>query len=138
VSKLHVAFLEIRVLPWRPRRRTIDADLLREGAPDLLDLADDVAGVVIGVVGMILLYVAAPVVAVVLAVLLLPIEIWLVAAVALLLLLARFTGLIPWTVLVADGMHDEERERFRLLHRALRRVRELNGGGRPRVVWKWS
>ncbi|ROS26029.1 hypothetical protein EDF34_2355 [Cellulomonas sp. PhB150] len=138
VSKHHIAFLEIRVLPWRPRRRTINPDDLRDAAPDSLDFFDDVAGLVIGVVMMIVLYVAAPVVAVVLAILFLPVELGLVLAIAVLLLLARFTGLIPWTVLVADGMEEERREKFRLLHRAVRRVRELNGGGTPRVVWTWS
>ncbi|RHA44480.1 hypothetical protein [Cellulomonas rhizosphaerae] len=138
MSKHHIAFLEIRVLPWRPRRRSIDPELLREGAGNGIELFDDVAGLVIGVVGTIVLYVAAPLVAVVLAILFLPVELGLVLAIAVLLLLARFTGLIPWTVLVADGLEDERREKYRLLHRAVRRVRELNGGGTPRVVWKWS
>jgi hypothetical protein len=43
------AWLEIRVLPWRPRRRTMRASTLRDRVSDLdfLNGIDDLTGVVI-------------------------------------------------------------------------------------------
>ncbi|MEN0130531.1 MAG: hypothetical protein AAGC49_13890 [Brevundimonas sp.] len=135
------AALEIRVLPWRPRRRKIDPDKLRDGVADVADVAsviDDLPGAVIGLGMMLVCYVAAPLVAIALAILLIPAELGIVMALAALLLLARFVGLIPWTVVVVDPAGaDDRRERFRLLHRAVNRVLELNGGRRPKVVWHW-
>lgn len=139
MAKPRPAALEIRALPWRPRRRKIDPNDVREGAGDVLDLADgDESGVVIviGLLVTILAFVFAPVAAVVLSIVFLPVEAGLVLLLGAIILVARFSGVIPWTVLVltVDG---EEHQRFRLLHRAVRRVRELNGGGRPPVVWRW-
>jgi hypothetical protein len=139
VSKHHVAAIEIRVLPWRPRRRKIDPEVIRDGATDVADVVDDLPGLLIGIVAMILCYVAAPLVAIVLAILLIPAELGIVMALAVLLLLARFVGLIPWTVVVVEPEAPEDRrEQYRLLHRAVNRVRELNGGGRPQVHWHWA
>jgi hypothetical protein len=142
VDKASYAALEIRVLPWRPRRRTIDPEKLRDGVGDATDVAtvvESVPGVLIGIVAMILCYVAAPLVAIVLAILLIPAELGIVMALAVLLLLARFVGLIPWTVVVVEPEAPEDRrEQYRLLHRAVNRVRELNGGGRPQVHWHWA
>jgi hypothetical protein len=139
VDKASYAALEIRVLPWRPRRRKIDPEVIRDGATDVADVVDDLPGLLIGIVAMILCYVAAPLVAIVLAILLIPAELGIVMALAVLLLLARFVGLIPWTVVVVEPEAPEDRrEQYRLLHRAVNRVRELNGGGRPQVHWHWA
>jgi len=129
------AMIEVRALPWRPRRRRIDPDRLRVDATDLA--FDDLAGAVIGLVGTVLLFVLAPLLAVVIAILLLPFEALLVAVLAVLLIAARFTGVIPWTVLVVDAAGAEHRETFRFLPSAVRRVRALTGA-RPRVRWSWS
>ena len=105
MSKHDVAALEIRVLPWRPRRRTIDPEKLRDRVGDATDVAtvvDSVPGLLIGLGAMVLCYVAAPLVAIVVAILLIPAELGLVVTIAALLILARFVGLIPWTVVVAD------------------------------------
>jgi hypothetical protein len=139
VSKHHVAAIEIRVLPWRPRRRKIDPEVIRDGATDVADVVDDLPGLLIGLGAMIVCYVAAPLIAIVLAILLIPAELGIVLALAVLLLLARFVGLIPWTVVVVEPEAPEDRrEQYRLLHRAVNRVRELNGGGRPQVHWHWA
>jgi len=142
VDKSTYAALEIRVLPWRPRRRKVDPDKLRDTVGDVSDVAilvDDLPGAVIGLGAMLLCYVAAPLVAIVLAILLIPAELGIVVTLAAVLLLARFVGLIPWTVVVVDPAAPEDRhERYRLLHRAVNRVLELNGGRRPKVVWHWA
>ena len=144
MSKHDVAALEIRVLPWRPRRRTIDPEKLRDGVGEATDIdivVDELPGALIGLGAMVVCYVAAPLVAIVLAILLIPAELGIVVTLAALLLLARFVGLIPWTVVVVDpdgDQHEQYRnEQYRLLHRAVNRVLELNGGGRPRVRWHW-
>jgi len=138
MGKPKPAALEIRVLPWRPRRRKFDSSDLADGAGDVLDIVDDDTGIglVIGLVATVVLLVFAPVTAVVLSILFLPVEAGIVLVVGALLLIARFTGVIPWHVLMLTPVGDEY-ETLRLLHRAVRRVRELNGGGRPPVVWRW-
>lgn len=130
------ATIEIRVLPWRPRRRRIELD--PNGSPDLLDAVDDPVGVLIGIGVVVLLYVAAPLLGVVLAILLLPVEVWVALVLGVLLLLARFTGVIPWTVAYTDDDGVLTRERFRFLPSAARRVRELTGDAGPRVRWHWA
>ena len=145
MSGLQSALLEVRVLPWRPRTRVMDPDRFRDGlAPDL-DLVDagDLGGVVVGVVlGLalwIVLIVAAPVIVLVLAAAFLPVEIVVVALLALLLVLARLAGVLPWTVVVVDVVHGtERRESYRNLLRAVRRIRELNSDRRVLVRWAWA
>jgi hypothetical protein len=59
-----------------------------------------------------------------------------VVALAALLAVARFTGLIPWTVVVLDQISGEERtERCRTLRRATRRIRSVNHDRRVQVAW---
>ncbi|WP_029289153.1 hypothetical protein [Cellulomonas sp. HZM] len=130
------AFLEVRLLPWRPRARVMKPDTLRDAAFDV-PVVDDLSGLVISVVMSVLMLVAAPVIVVVLAIVLLPLELWFVVVLGLLVVVARFAGVIPWTVMVVEG-DDEEAERFRWLPSALARVRECNGDRRVRVVWKWA
>jgi hypothetical protein len=75
---------------------------------------------------------------VVLAAALLSFEMSLLIALALLLVVARLVGIIPWTVGVVDQQAGTERhEKTRSLVRAIRLVREINGGRRVPVRWSW-
>lgn len=135
------AFLEVRVLPWRPRRRAISADSFREGVAqvDPLAAADDIPGLVLGLAAWLAVLILAPLVVLLLAVLLLPFELVLVAALALLLVLARLLGVVPWTVLLLDVVTGaEKRERYRNGLRARRRILEVNAERRVPVRWAWS
>ena len=122
------AVIDVRVLPWRPKRRIKDlgVDLAALGGA-----ADDVLGVVISTIVAIVGALVVLVFVVSLAVVLL--ELWIVALVALALVLARFAGLLPWVVDTGRGTF----ERYRWLPNATRRVRELNGGGPARMRWRW-
>ncbi|MDM7832345.1 hypothetical protein [Cellulomonas edaphi] len=128
------AALEIRALPWRPRYRKPEAglDVTDIGVPDL----DDDFGV--GIVVAIALIVLLPVIVVLLAIVLLPVEALLAVIVGALVLVARFTGVIPWTVTYTDAHLDLVSEKHRFLPGAVRRVRELNGDRRVRVRWSWT
>lgn len=126
------AFLDVRLLPWRPRLRHIDPEAVRSNA-DLTAWSDDLAGFALSVVLSVVIFVAAPLVAVVLAVLFLPVEVWLVVTLGVLVVVARFAGVIPWAVVTPDGV-----ERYRFLPAALRRVRELDPARRVRVRWHWA
>lgn len=135
------AFLEVRVLPWRPRRRVLSADGLREGVAqvDPLAAADDVPGLVLGLAAWLAVLVLAPVVVLVLAVVLLPFELALVAALALLMVLARLLGVVPWTVLLLDVVSgSEQRETYRNGLRARRRILEVNDDQRVPVRCAWT
>ncbi|NYD42141.1 hypothetical protein [Nocardioides panaciterrulae] len=134
---LDSALIDVRVLPWRPRARVMRADTLRDNA-DPFTAFDDLQGVVVGLVLWLVILIAAPLLVLVLAVGLLSIEVPVVIGLGLLLLLIRFAGLVPWQVLVIDGLTGEERhERHRSLLRAARRVRAVNGDRRVRVRWAW-
>jgi len=121
------AVIDLRVLPWRPKRRVKDLGV------DLATLAGGIDGlgvvvsVIVAIVGTLVLLVFAVSLVVVL------LELWIVAVVALALVLARFAGLLPWVVDTGRGTF----ERYRWLPRATRRVRELNGGGPARMRWRW-
>lgn len=136
---LETALLDVRVFPWRPRARVMKPATLRENAdPSLWDF-DSVEGVVIGLALWLAILVAAPLVVLVLAAGLFSVELPLVLALAVLLVVARFTGLIPWTVVVLDKVSGEERtERFRNLWTATRRIRSLNHDRRVNVRWAWA
>ena len=57
---------------------------------------------------------------------------------ALLLVLMRLAGLIPWTVDILDGLTgDEQRESYRTIWRAVARVRNVNTDRRVDVRWAW-
>lgn len=123
------AVIEVQVLPWRPRRRVPDPGI---DLSPLGDAADDlIGGVVAVVVGVLAALVALVVVLGVVVVLL---ELWVVGVVALLLLLARFAGVLPWVVYTGLGTY----ERYRWLPNAAARVRELNGSRHARFSWQWS
>jgi hypothetical protein len=135
------AVLDVRVLPWRPRARVMKASTLREGLSnfDPLGGADDLHGFVLGLAAWLAIIVAAPVVVLVLAAVLFSVELPIVVAVAALLVVIRFTGFVPWEVLVIDPVSGRERrERHRSLLRAAKAVRGINGDRRVRVRWAWS
>lgn len=133
--------LEVRVLPWRPRARVMRASTLREmvTSPDALMGADGIAGIVVGLALCVGVFVAAPLVVLLLAAVLLPFELTALLAVAGPLLVARFCGVMPWTVLTVDpGTGEEARSRHRTLWGAVRRVRATSGRGRVAVRWSWA
>ena len=138
------AVLDVRLLPWRPRLRVMKADTLRSETPDLLDLGgDDLEGVVFSlvfsVVLILVILVAAPVLVVLLAILLFSLELPVLLLLGVVLPAARFLGVIPWTVLVLEpSLGAEDRETYRLLWNAVRRVREVNHDRRVRVRWAWA
>lgn len=133
------ALLEVRVFPWR-RKRMMRPETLREAAfdGDFLGSIDDLGGLVVVLAVWLTIIVAAPVVVLVLAGLLFSVEIPLLILVAALLVLGRFAGIIPWTVLVLDRVTGAEtRHTYRNFFRAVRRVREVNGERRVAVHWAW-
>ena len=134
---LETALLDVRVLPWRPRARVMKPDTLRENADPFLP-TDDVAGVVLGLALWLGIIVAAPLLVLLLAAGLFSVELPVVLALAVLLGVVRFTGLLPWTVVVVDRVTGVERqERHRSLWRAARRIRAVNVDRRVRVRWAW-
>lgn len=137
------ALLDVRVLPWRPRARVMDPDLLREGAGDFALVGDDVAGLVLGLALSLVLWlaivIAAPLLVFVLAAGLFSIELPVAVGVAVILAVARFAGLIPWTVVILDpSTGDERRESYRSIWRATNRIRGINADRRVAVRWAWA
>ena len=128
------AVIHVRLLPWRPRIRKMDPERVRDAVDgDILDAADfDLAGIVIGVLFVVFVYLAAPVLVILLAVLLLPFEIGLVLIVAAALVLARLAGIVQWVVEIPEA-GDRRTEKYRSLLRAARRVRQANGTRRVAV-----
>jgi hypothetical protein len=140
---LLTAVLDVRVLPWRPRRRMMDPDDFVDGVisdgPDTVLWADDLAGVVVGIGVWLFLIISAPLIVALLAVLAFSVELPLVLALGLLLAVVRFAGIIPWTVLVVDPASGvESTERYRNLLHAVRRIREVNQVTRVPVRWSWA
>jgi hypothetical protein len=133
---LQSACLDVRVLPWWPQRRVSTRDV-RETTPDPSGV-DDLAGVFIMLGVWIAVIVAAPLIALVLAAAFLSVELPLLLAIALLLVVLRFAGVIPWTVLTVDTVTGAEaRSTHRSIWRAVRRVREVNHDRSVRVRWSW-
>lgn len=136
---LEKALLDVRVFPWRPRARVMKPATLSQNADSSLWDFDGVAGIVIGLAVWLTILVAAPLVALVLAAGLFSVELPVVVALAVLLVVARFIGLIPWTVIVLDKASGDERsERYRNLWTATRRIRSLNDDRRVNVRWAWA
>lgn len=133
------ALIDVHVLPWRLKFRVMGSDRFRDGLLNIDPLdVDDLPGLVLGLGLMLLLFIAAPLVVVLLAVLLFSVELPIVVAFASLWLLARFGGLVPWTVVVTDpATGSEERIRYRNLLRARAAVRSVNSNGRVPVRWSW-
>jgi len=134
---LETALLDVRVLPWRPRARVMKADTLRENADPFI-AADDLSGVLLGLALWLVIIIAAPVIVLLLAAGLFSVELPIVVGLALLLGVARFTGLIPWTVVILDRVTgDERRESYRSPWRAVARIRGVNADRRVKVRWAW-
>lgn len=122
------AVIDVRLLPWRPRARLVDHGI---DVPDASSLGDDpISGFITLVLGALSLLLTLVLLLGVVVVLL---ELWVVGALALLLLVARFTGVVPWTVFTGDGY-----ERYRWLPHAAARVRALNGSRRAEFSWSWT
>jgi len=135
-----LAFLEVRLFPWRLRPRVMEAKKLRDGTDPFSGIAafDDLAGVVFGLALWIAVLIAAPLIVLVLAALLFSIELPLLIVIALLLVIARVIGVIPWVVGVVDQRTGLARyERTRSLFRAVRLVHEVNGEHGVPVRWHW-
>jgi hypothetical protein len=135
-----VALLEVRALPWRPRARVMSPRDLRDLASNADPLAvDDISGLALSLALMLVLFLAAPLVVLLLAIVLLPFEIAAVVIVAAGVLVARFCGVIPWTVVTVDGITGQEtRSRYRTVWAAAREVRAVNGRRRVPVRWAWT
>jgi hypothetical protein len=135
------ALLEVRVFPWRLRTRVMKASTFRDKISNVDPTlgTDDLSGLVIGVAGWLTILLAAPLLVLILAGALFSVELPVLVIVALVLVLARFAGLIPWMVVIVDrSSGQEQRESTRSFVRALRRVREINGDRRIVVRWAWS
>ncbi len=134
---LETALLDVRALPWRPRARVMKPDTLRENTDPFM-VVDDLQGVVLGLALWLVIIIAAPLIVLVLAAGLLSVELPVVLALGLILLVVRFAGLLPWTVVIVDQVSgDERRESYRNLWRAARRVRAVNSDRRVKVRWAW-
>ena len=135
---MDTAVLDMRFLPWRPRKRVMKADTLRDGVR-YVDLGHDLGGVIFGLAFALFILIAAPAIVVVLAAGLFTVELPLVALLAVLLLIARFAGIIPWTVLILNSASgDERRESYRTIWRATSRIKEINSDSRVKVRWAWA
>ena len=131
------ALLDVRVLPWRPRARVMKPDTLRDNSDPFFDF-DGIEGFVIGIALWLLIIIAAPLIVLVLAVLLFSVELPIVIVLAVVLVVVRFTGLVPWTVVIVNAVSGEETtERYRLLWRAIGRIRAVNSDRRVKVRWAW-
>jgi len=132
------AVLDVRALPWRPRAPVRRADTLRDSFDPLAGF-DDIGGVLIGLALWLLIIIAAPLISLVLAAALFSIELPIVLLLGLLLAVIRFTGLIPWTVVIVNHATGEERrETYRALWVAAARIRAINTDRRVTVRWAWS
>jgi hypothetical protein len=115
----------------------MQADTLRSNA-DPFCAFDDLQGVVVGLALWLVVIIAAPLIVLVLAAVLFSVELPVVVVLGALLLLIRFTGLVPWQVLAIDQVTGEERrEAYRNLWNAAERVRSLNSDRRVRVRLAW-
>jgi hypothetical protein len=135
------ALLEVRVFPWRLRTRVMKASTFRDKMSNVDPTlgADDLSGLVIGLAIWLTILLAAPLLVLILAGALFSVELPVLAIIALALALARFAGLIPWTVVIVDRISgQEQRESTRNFVRAVRRVRDINGDRRIVVRWAWS
>lgn len=129
------ARLHVSVLPWRLRWRPLRPSEVLDTV-DPSGVFDDPAN---AVAVMAVILVLAPVLVVVFALLLLPFEVAIPATFALIILVLRFTGLVPWTIeQVAPRTGEVSSCKERNVIRAVRTVRSLNPDGRLRIRWSWS
>jgi hypothetical protein len=128
------AYLEITVFPWWPRKRQMEADTFRDNL-DAVSLDDLFFSIVL----FIALYLLAPLIVVLLAWLLLPLEFLLLLLIAVVLVVGRFAGLLPWHITVEDARGQVVRhETTRNVVKAVRTVRRVNDGRGliVRVSWR--
>lgn len=118
---------------------TMRASTLRERVSDFdaLIAIDDLAGIVIGLGVWLGILIAAPLIVLVLAGLLFSVELPVLIIIGALLALARFAGVIPWTVVTLDPLGQEQRAYTRSFVRAFQQVRRANGDRRVSVRWAW-
>lgn len=138
---LESALIEVRVFPWRLRTRVMKASSFRDKLSyvDPTTGADCLTGIVLGLAVWLAVFLAAPLLVLVLAGLLFSVELPVLAFVGGVLLLGRFAGVVPWTVVVVNRVSGAERRyATRSFLRAVHRVRDVNGGGRIVVRWAWS
>jgi hypothetical protein len=138
LSKSRTAVLRIRLVPWLPRPRRLGPAQIRDNADGLLDLGDDLASLCISVGIWLTVIVGAPLLTFILAALLLPIEVGLLALIALVLLAVRFAGITHWTLVITEPGGEEIVEHYRNIARALSRVRKINGTRRRAVQLTWA
>jgi hypothetical protein len=128
------AVIEVRLSPWRPRRRRFKADRFGEDAGELLiDVGsgfDDLGAFAIALLVLGLIFVAAPVLVLLLVTLLLPLEVLLAVILGALLLLIRFAGIVPWSVVLTERDDTSTTEHYRNLINAINRVWTVNGNRR--------
>ena len=133
------AVLDVRVLPWRPRKRMLNPDALRDNADTVAFAGDDLGGILLGLALWVFIIIAAPLLVLVLAAGLFSIELPIVVLMAILLGVARFAGLIPWSVVIINPATGEERrESYRSIWRATARIRGINHNRKVRVRWAWA
>lgn len=138
---LESALIEVRVFPWRLRTRVMKASSFRDKLSyvDPTIGADCLTGIVLGLAAWLAVFLAAPLLMLVLAGLLFSVELPILAFVGGVVLLARFAGVVPWTVVVVNRVDGAERRySTRNFLRAIRRVRDVNAGGGIVVRWAWS
>ena len=132
-----LAFIEVRVFPWNLRPHVMKPSTVRDAA-NPIDGIDDLGGLVFGMAIWLLIIIAAPLIVLLLAAMLFSFELVLLIALALLLVVARLAGVIPWTIGVVDQQAGTQRyEKTRSLVHAIRLVRGINGGRRIPVRWRW-
>lgn len=138
LRKEHVAVIDVRLLPWRPRQRRLDPALVREHAGSVTDLADDLTSLLLTVGVWIAIVVAAPLLVVLLALALLPVELLVVVIIGVAILVVRLAGIVPWTVRITDRNGAATSESYRSLPGAIRRVRTVNTDRRIPVTFRWT
>lgn len=114
-------------------------DALRDNAGNFAFAGDDLGGIVLGLALWLVIIIAAPLIVLALAAGLFSIELPIVVGLAVLLAVARFTGLVPWTVVIRDPTSgDERRESYRSIWRATTRIRGINADRQVKVRWAWA
>lgn len=117
----------------------LDPDDLRDNADTVALAGDDLGGILIGLALWLFIVIAAPLLVLILAAGLFSIELPIVIVLGILLAVARFAGLIPWSVVILDpATGDERRESYRSIWRATARIRGINENRKVQVRWAWA
>jgi hypothetical protein len=106
---------------------------------DPTSFSDDFGGFVFGLALWLIVLAAAPLIVLFLAGVLFSVELPVLLLIAAVLVVARFAGFVPWTVVVIDELtRGEQREQTRSFLRAVSRIREINDERRVYVHWMWT